>query len=716
MSSIFLLLDKEDFNSIKHETDQDKLKLAKAHSAVANALTATTDLEKRTHLVFLIAESAKIEAARIIYTDSQIFAPLAVLLASDSDLAKIQVLRAFANLCFNNDANRDLLYEAENAIAGIVECIESKNPQVLKNCLGSLLNVSMDNEPIEIEIIERGGLESLLDIVNRGAIEIFSNENDTDYDQTFLALQLLSNIVECDRAAGNLLDHLDKLNDTGLICLFKLIRLVHARLQQPALSDKQYDQSLEFLDALVCFVETICEDEEIQRAIVQDGFFDALLDFVDHKLLRQASTTSLDESSSSTSNVPSYREVRKLVSKITTVTTMNDENMKELSFSLPVLARLKRWMELGDGGREEDEIRMAGALCIGNLARSDQTCEALVKIHNVVPALMKLFSLEMIRLNSAKHDITQIEEEERKEAKDELKSIVQVIHAVIGALKNLSLAPCVRDEIGSTGIIEFLAEFLVKDGVKLCQFGAIGVFKNLCQENERNTHRLITGTELVGSLADAAPTYGTPLKRLVKFLWKAVDDNDTGIRSEGGRCIANMVRCCHHANAPGFIKIILEAKGVPLLVQIVTGATLTLHATSQDFSDRVVHLDAVPNEANVFPIVLNEGVVSLMLMCTVFPETAYEIVRFEASLLPTLIRVIKSEDERSEPGQIYADEIKANVCLLLECLCRADAEFRTRAREHVEELRFVENNMQSVKKSGGGISLSEALERVLQLL
>jgi hypothetical protein len=55
---------------------------------------------------------------------------------------------------------------------------------------------------------------------------------------------------------------------------------------------------------------------------------------------------------------------------------------------------------------------------------------------------------------------------------------------------------------------------------------------------------------------------------------------------------------------------------VPILVQIVTGATLTLEESSEDGEDRAVHFDAVPNEANVFPVVLNEGVVALMIMCT----------------------------------------------------------------------------------------------------
>lgn len=72
----------------------------------------------------------------------------------------------------------------------------------------------------------------------------------------------------------------------------------------------------------------------------------------------------------------------------------------------------------------------------------------------------------------------------------------------------------------------------------------------------------------------------------------------------------------------GFIKTLIEAGSIPLLVQIVTGAILT--ATPSDIgtlgpsssTHGGVHFNAVPNEANVFPMVLNEGVVALMILCT----------------------------------------------------------------------------------------------------
>jgi hypothetical protein len=157
--------------------------------------------------------------------------------------------------------------------------------------------------------------------------------------------------------------------------IFELIRLVHGIVQVSALPEEEFDQALEFLDALVCLIETISENQDIQRAVFEEGFFDSLLDFVDHRLphSRHPSITSIDSETGKAideSSGSSYKDVRKMVSKITTAITMNDDNMRDLSKQEAVILRLKKWMQLGDGGREEDAIRMAGALCIGNIARS----------------------------------------------------------------------------------------------------------------------------------------------------------------------------------------------------------------------------------------------------------------------------------------------------------------------------------------------------------
>jgi hypothetical protein len=106
------------------------------------------------------------------------------------------------NLCFDFDKNRDHLYDTENAISGMVAClVDSFDKRELRHCcLASLLNVSMDNEPIELEIVERGGMGALLNIIRTGANSVFVNKDPGEYEDAFLALQLLSSIVECGMA------------------------------------------------------------------------------------------------------------------------------------------------------------------------------------------------------------------------------------------------------------------------------------------------------------------------------------------------------------------------------------------------------------------------------------------------------------------------------------------------------------------------------------
>jgi hypothetical protein len=110
----------------------------------------------------------------------------------------------------------------------------------------------------------------------------------------------------------------------------------------------------------------------------------------------------------------------------------------------------------------------------------------------------------------------------------------------------------------------------------------------------------------------------------------------------------------------------------------------------------------------------------------VFPETALDIVKFDASLIPTLARVvIGSEEDEAEKNQVYADEIKANVCVLMETLSRADSGFGARISEgYGDDLKAVSVRAGGGKRHSkvktlvkvGGIPFDEALSRLIDVL
>ena len=60
-----------------------------------------------------------------------------------------------------------------------------------------MVQCPLDNEPIELEIVAHGGMHALLDIIKTGAERVFIDKCPEEFDDAFLALQLLSSIVEC---------------------------------------------------------------------------------------------------------------------------------------------------------------------------------------------------------------------------------------------------------------------------------------------------------------------------------------------------------------------------------------------------------------------------------------------------------------------------------------------------------------------------------------
>ncbi|TPX39303.1 hypothetical protein SeMB42_g06383 [Synchytrium endobioticum] len=692
----------------------------------------------------LLAEIAKAEEARSPIGESGNIPALLSLQRSSSrnltdindeqdpkyDDVIIQTLRALANLCFDNETNREIVLDTKDSISNIVRCLNSRNSQLLAIVCGALLNISMDNEPVQVEILNAGGLTLLLNLIRLGT-DVATRRSYAGIGP--VAIKVLSNLVEAEKGAQELM------SSGGLSQLLRLLWQQHQLLLDPEIDRSDYDDALELLDVLTTVLETIGENDQIQRAIVDKDLLDILLDFVDHRPPARARPSGNDEML--TAEVTTYADIRKTVSRIVTLATMNDANMIDMPKKAEIINRFKRWMALGhqvtqdgdfdDQEDEDEEVRMSGALCIGNLARSDETCAALVKIHNVVPALVKLLRQETVKLKVA-------------EVGEDTKMGLKVVHAVIGSLKNLSLASADRAIMGDLGVINAVAEVFDLDNIKPVQYGCVGIVKNLCGgQNEPNVLRTIAGVDPPSStgftLAAAAvppPGTRTPLSRIISLIWKATGDNDTGIRNEGGRVVVNLVRSAHRAKAPQFIKAIVDTNGIPPLIQILTGALLTRDtppvAVSEDSREEEVHVtfDALPSQDQVFPLVQNEGLVALSLMASNVSSCIPMITKYSASLIPTLIRILqnglsefenhvepaspmksrssatqfKSDEEHSDKEKItYSDEVKCNVCTLVDTLINGDAVFKSRIAPDLKTILPVLLNhaKQSSSSSGG---------------
>ncbi|KAI9104575.1 armadillo-type protein [Phlyctochytrium arcticum] len=599
------------------------------------------------------------QAARIDQTDVAL---------ADQEVV-VQSLRALANLCYENDSNRERVLEA-GGISSIVGCLNASVPKIVITAGGALTNISMDNEPIQVEALEAKVMPCLLGALKRHLELPLDIQHEHTGDISTAVIQVLSNLLEIEKGVNELLAA------DGLKLLLQLLKYKHEKVLHRHSTAESFENALKVLDALTTVLEAVSENDSIQRAIVSQDLLDILLDFVDHRLPEATTEQQKEEAST-------YADIRKTVSRIVTLVTMNDANMYDLPKKKEIIERFKRWMTNGAANleiSEEDEIRMSGALCVGNLARSDETCVKLVKEYAVDKAVVELLGLEIERM---------------KQQKPDQKSTIKVLHAVVGSLKNLTLAAANRPVMGTLPVVERVADLYELPGIKPVQYGAVGVLKNLCGgDNDANAYRIVTGqnppagsADLVSWPVTSTPGQKTPLNRVVSLIWSATGDNDTGIRNEGGRLLVNLVRAAHRSKAIPFLKFIVDSNALPPLVQIITGALLTKprEVDSQSADDEHhVHFDAVPVEGQVFPMVQNEGILSLILIHEYYPEAVPKITRFASSLLVTLVDILKSgtklAEETSESQQrTYADETKSNICILLRCLINADEAFQKRA-------------------------------------
>ncbi|KAI8806467.1 armadillo-type protein [Cladochytrium replicatum] len=666
-------------------------------------------LELATDTCFLLAEYAKIEPTRAPLAQSGLCQRIADLLriatthlssglAGDDaeDNLKIQCMRVIANLCFENDSNRELFLDAKDVLKHSVECLTCTNPGVLEKTCGALLNVSMENvylaiakEPVQQVLTNCNAMKHLVSIVKK--------TEDPDlrpiYHSSLIpAIAVMSNLVEADPGIARFLEF------GGLALIVKLLKTQHETILDLEANEESYEFAFEILDAITTLLETIGENDAVQREIVRENLIGPLLDFVDAPFPKRP-----DQDEDSSSN---YQDIRKTVSRVVTTVTMNDENMADLVENVSIVNRFKSWLNAGFDTKtevEEDEIRMSGALCLGNLARSDRTCQLLVTEHGVADDLLALMKLEIKRIGDGSAD---------------MRSINKVLHAVVGTFKNLSLAVSNRSTLGDRGLVGVCTSVLDMEGLKPLQYGCVGVLKNLCNANFRNTYRTITGLEppATGIPTPVPKAAKTPLGSLVGLVWKATGDNDTGIRTEGGRAIVQLIRVCSTTQGANvLLKLLIDANVITPLLQIITGATLTrprqahegelavedsLHqpADGEEPNEHHVHFDAVSVDGQVFPLVQNEGIVALVLLATANPEIIPRITRFQASLTTAVLKIITSgivEEKKPDDGtpgsppqlrfgdsasedkskDEYPLPLKMNACILLQTLASGDENF-----------------------------------------
>lgn len=201
-----------------------------------------------------------------------------------------------------------------------------------------------------------------------------------------------------------------------------------------------------------------------------------------------------------------------------------------------------------------------------------------------------------------------------------------------------------------------------------------------------NVYRLMFNSEsymeedIVSALSidfEGAPS----LIEIVNILtWCSTDEADSNIRNETGRVNANLIKIFHKNSIPTLSKVLLNYGCVTLLVQIVTGFILTIppshQMTRRDLLDET-YVDFGPQRIfQTFPVVQNEGLVALILLCSMCEDAVQIIAQHHIPLVAFFKSILLRTDSQGSDIKNDSSALDSittlNASHLLLILCQGN--------------------------------------------
>jgi hypothetical protein len=144
------------------------------------------------------------------------------------------------------------------------------------------------------------------------------------------------------------------------------------------------------------------------------------------------------------------------------------------------------------------------------------------------------------------------------------------------------------------------------------------------------------------------------IERINMLAWCSIDEADGNIRNEAGRVNANLLKLIHKHSIPNLGRLLVKYGCVPLLVQIVTGYIVSIPPLHQMVPRDLLeekYVDLKPDRTfQTFPVVQNEGIVALVLLCSLCQEALDVIAVHQVALVAFLKSILlRTEADGSVP-------------------------------------------------------------------
>lgn len=162
-------------------------------------------------------------------------------------------------------------------------------------------------------------------------------------------------------------------------------------------------------------------------------------------------------------------------------------------------------------------FQICSCIILGNLARSDTVCSSMIQdlhLHQILATLLK-------------------------ESSD-----LQVLHSVLGFLRNLALPIGNKDPMGAAGMFEAISRIWSMEFNVQLQYAAVGLTRQLLNGSIANVQRLLNPL----SLDPDSPAHEKTYLSLLLSLFEKTDQTPTKL--EIARIIAAIWRCLNVADQP----------------------------------------------------------------------------------------------------------------------------------------------------------------------
>ncbi|KAG0372335.1 hypothetical protein BGX24_000387 [Mortierella sp. AD032] len=577
-----------------------------------------------------LADSAREEKARTPIGESRAVALLVQIEALNKQQqphVDIQALRVLANICVDHEANRNKVLEA-GAFETINNVLRSSTqPDAIKTACGALLNTTMACEAAQSRVIELDTIESLIKVLKSDDID----ENEVSMT---IAARVTANLCE---------------NDGGSQSVIKfsgINTVVHLLVR----TSKDVERYMDLFDAATDILRAVASREAAQVAIQKEGLFIPLMDILEHTGISDEGKTEEEKKEDD----KKFGETKAALVEVVVSATLADENMAPVFNNKEVMERFLTWLKLSD----REDLQTCAALCLGNVARSDNHCVKLVHEYQAVEPLIHVV----------------------RKATD-----LKASHAATGVLRNLALAERNRELMGNAGVIQACFPLLKKDN-------ALPLQANITLSSTDNTEGDIE----------------TPLSTLVDVIDRS---DDFALKSEGTRTLCNLVKVIWGSEGMrGF-----DTGSIMTLQQTLNKADVVLPIAAMTRNPKyvvlqnegVIALTLLVTSSTQDKNAVLDSLVSIELTPQPDPETTISEEPLDQTksltLLESLLSLIKNQDGKCP------DEVRINVCVFLrnalDAATRVASGSESESGEGSAYLNFLKN-------SGIKDSLTEVLAQI----